>query len=93
MPATTDLSMRITSGERLPNCLVFTFLLIPSHMGKLRLRMTCKLNSIAYSFEIQSPGPLAPIFVRMSSTHKGPVAMAQVLTFPMVLVVALLFQY
>lgn len=53
--------------------------------------MTCKLKSTAYSFEIRSPGPLAPIFIRMSSTHKGTVAMAQVLAFPMVLVVALLF--
>lgn len=58
-------------------CLVFTFLLISSHMGKLRLRMSCKLKSSAYSFEIRSPRPLAPIFVRMSSTHKGTVVMAQ----------------
>lgn len=39
--------------------------------------MSCKLKSSAYSFEIRSPGPLAPIFVRMSSTHKGTVVMAQ----------------
>lgn len=56
--------------------------------------MTCKLKSTAYSFEIRSPGPSVPIFVRVSSTKillSVRRAMAQVLALPMVLVVALLF--
>jgi hypothetical protein len=47
--------------------------------------MTYKVKSTAYSFEIRSPGPSAPIFTRVSSpkiTVASKKSHGQVLAFP-----------